>query len=76
MSGAIAEALVSTDRLMTWADLALRWRIQAPNQKALQQALYRRCRDWGLQPMRGTRGDQAVFRPADVLKAEDRAARG
>ena len=64
----------ATDSLITYADLEARWHITGPNAKAIRKALLRRCEALGLQRLRGTRGDATLFRPADVLKAEARAA--
>lgn len=65
---------MNTDTLLTYADLERRWHIKGPNAKAVRKSLLRRCEALGLQRLRGTRGDATLFRPADVLKAEARAA--
>jgi hypothetical protein len=40
------------------------------------QLLYlsRKCRDWGLRPLKGGRGWNALFSRADVRRAEEYAA--
>jgi hypothetical protein len=65
---------MSDDLLLTYADLEARWRIAGKTDKSRRKTLLRRLELWGLRPLEGTRGKQAVFRPADVLKAEQRAA--
>lgn len=63
-----------SEALITYADLEVRWHIQGVNAKAKRKALLRRCEAMGLHRIRGTRGAAALFRPADVLKAEARGA--
>lgn len=58
------------------AALMARWHIDGPSLAARRKALQRRCEAWGLRPMKGTRGPGALFRAADVDRAEERAAGG
>lgn len=60
--------------LMTYADLRKRWRAEGRTEADRHRWTVRHCKLWGLRPLKGGRGDNARFRPADVLAAEARAA--
>lgn len=62
-----------SDGLLTVEEVMQRWRIAGTDQ-ARWKAFRRRCAKWGLRPLRGTRGAGQLFRPADVDRAEARAA--
>ena len=51
--------------LVTWAALIARWHAADVEQ----------ARRWKLKSLAGTRGRSALFRMADVLRAEERAAK-
>lgn len=63
-----------TEALLTWGDLELRWRALGVNPAARRRWVRDRARRWGLRPLKGTRGEDARFRPLDVVNAEARAA--
>lgn len=65
------------DKPLTQAELIERWRIptEGRSYRAVREDLYRRMAAGGLHRMKGTRGEKALFRPADVLRAEERAAK-
>jgi hypothetical protein len=65
---AVSEGPLTAEQLM------VRWHIDGPTLAARRKALQRRCQAWGLRPMTGTRGPRALYRPADVDRAEARAA--
>jgi hypothetical protein len=66
---------VSEDFLLTWDDLATRWRIEGPTPGARMKTVRRRARDLGVKPFTPPRTRPALIRPADVLRAEERGAR-
>lgn len=51
-----------------------RWCIPGASDEERLHNLARRCREWGLRPMKGTRGWQATYARAEVLAAEAYAA--
>ena len=51
-------------------DLIERWKITGADDAARLHNLARRCRDWGLVPMRGTRGELALYGRVEVQAAE------
>lgn len=51
-------------------ELMVRWGITGKTREAQLENLWKRCRLWGLEPMRGTRGLSATYMLADVLAAE------
>jgi hypothetical protein len=59
---------------MTAEALCARWAIQGALREEKLRNLARRCREYGLQPMKGTRGWEALYARADVLSAESYAA--
>lgn len=61
-------------RPLTAEDLIKRWRIAGATPAAQLHNLARKCRDRGLEPMRGTRGHTATYQLGDVLHAEAYAA--
>jgi hypothetical protein len=62
-------------QLLTLAQLMERWKITGTTARAKTEAFRRRAGAWGLKPLQGTRGPAALFRPQDVLKAEEKAAK-
>lgn len=58
------------DRLLSWSDLEARWQPPMEDPAMRRQWLRRRAAQWGLLPMRGTRGDGARFHHDDVVRAE------
>ncbi len=64
----------ATNGLMTYADLEARGKPPGETDKAKRKWLHRHMAAWGLRPLMGGRGDGARFRPADVDRAEERAA--
>jgi len=65
-----------SDGPLTMQQLIERWHIDGPSDEAKRKAFYRRADLWGLKAMAGTRGHKALFRAADVDRAEERAAKG
>jgi hypothetical protein len=65
---------MSEDTLLSYDDLATRWRPWQTERAEMLRWLRRRCEKWGIRKLDGTRGDGARFRLADVLKGEARAA--
>ena len=61
---------------MTMEELIRRWHIEGPTDEAKRKAFYRRANAWGLRSLAGTRGAKALYRAADVDRAEERAAKG
>ncbi len=61
-------------RPMTAAELCARGKIEAESPKLKLQYLARRCRAWGLVPLRGSEGWGALYMPAAVLRAEEFAS--
>jgi hypothetical protein len=61
------------DKLLSYADLEARWQPPSATPKARRKWIIRRCQDWGIRALSGTRGKDARFRPVDVLKGEARA---
>ncbi len=68
---------VGNDATQPWSagELILRWKIGSGllNETHLRH-LARKCRRWGLKPLRGGRGWSALYARADVLRAESYAA--
>lgn len=67
---------MSEDEMITWEDLEARWRAPGPTPKARRKWVQRIAHRTGLKPFTGSRGASVRFRPADVLRAEERGARG
>jgi len=61
-------------RPLTAAELLARWEIAGETQKAKLGNLAKRCAAWGLRPLRGTRGLEALYNRADVVHAESFAS--
>lgn len=61
-------------RPFTAAELMERLKIPGETQEARLDNLAARCKAWGLQRMKGTRGMEALYCRADVLHAEAWAA--
>jgi len=59
---------------LTAKELCERWGIQSADADMRLFYLARKCRAWGLRPLKGTRGWKAVYSRADVLHAESYAA--
>lgn len=57
-------------RPLTAGELMVRWGIQGETEAHRLDTLAKRCRAWGLRPMRGTRGMSATYMVADVVAAE------
>ena len=65
------------DKPLTQEELIERWRIPTAgrSERAIRADLYRRMAVGGLCRMKGTRGKTATYRPADILRAEEKAAK-
>lgn len=63
-----------TGNLLTWSDLEARWKARGVTVAERRRWVRDRARSWKLEPLRGTRGEDARFRPLDVVNAEARAA--
>jgi hypothetical protein len=59
---------------LTAKELCERWGIESADANLRLFYLARKCRAWGLRPLKGTRGWKAVYSRADVLHAESYAA--
>jgi hypothetical protein len=59
---------------LTAKELCERWGIESADGDMRLFYLARKCRAWGLRPLKGTRGWKAVYSRADVLHAESYAA--
>lgn len=72
----MSEALLAmpTSNLLTWSDLELRWQARGDTSQAKRRWVRDRVKRWSLEPLKGTRGEDARFRPLDVINAEARAA--
>lgn len=57
-------------RPLTAEELIERWKVRGKTQADQLHNLAARCREWGLRPMRGTRGITATYMIADVEAAE------
>lgn len=57
-------------RPLTAEQLMVRWAIPGSTPQAKLENLWKRCRLWGLEPMKGTRGLSATYMIADVVAAE------
>lgn len=66
-------AVLSQDEALTDADLVKRWRVQGEG-RCLVDNLRRMREKLGLRPFYG-KGASARYRPADVIRAEERGAR-
>lgn len=72
----LAEVLASKDESapLTASELLRRWEIAGADESARLHNLARRCRDWGLEPLKGTRGREALYGRVAVQSAEAYAA--
>lgn len=61
-------------RPLTAEALCERWNIAGDSDEARLYNLARKCRLWGLEPMKGTRGWEALYARGAVLAAESYAA--
>lgn len=59
---------------LTAKELAERWSIKADTPELRLTYVTRYARKWGLRPLDGTRGWEALYNRADVLHAESYAA--
>ena len=73
---ALAEVRASKDESapLTASELMRRWEIAGADESARLHNLARRCRDWGLEPLKGTRGREALYGRVAVQSAEAYAA--
>ena len=55
---------------LTAEELCARWKIDASSPDLQLLYLGRKCRAWGLRPLKGGRGWNALYGRADVLHAE------
>lgn len=69
-----AAAMMPTGNLLTYADLETRWQARGNTPEAKRRWVRDKARQWKLEPLKGTRGEDARFRPLDVINAEARAA--
>jgi|GEM_PF-6874314 len=65
---------VEQAQLLSHEDLCRRWQLSPPVDRATREVLHRLLRRWGLQPLPGTRGKTARFRPSAVVAAEEKNA--
>ena len=63
-------AVDDATRPLTAQELCERWHVEAPSDKLKLLYLSRNCRAWGLKPLKGTRGWNALYQRADVVHAE------
>ena len=70
-----AEPVPLDGGLLGWKDITRRWKPMGKTPAARAKWVQRLAARWGLRPLDGTRGKAARFRMADVLRAEERAAR-
>lgn len=57
-------------RPLTALELCERWHVTASSAELQLLYLSRKCRQWGLRPLKGARGWNALYGRADVLHAE------
>jgi len=57
-------------RPLTALELCERWHVTATSEALRLLYLSRKCRQWGLRPLQGARGWNALYGRADVLHAE------
>lgn len=55
-------------------ELCARWHVVGDSPELRLFNLARRCREYGLKPLKGSRGWEALYARADVLSAESYAA--
>ena len=63
-----------TGALLCWEDIEVRWKARGDTPEQRRRWVRDRAARWGLKAMRGTRGNDARFRPLDVINAEARGA--
>lgn len=68
-------SVLDPTRPFTAGDLVERWEIKAETKELQLQYLSRKCRAWGLKPLKGSDGWNALYHRGDVLHAEGFAAR-
>lgn len=76
LEGIEKRVTVDETRPLTAEELCERWHVDAETEALQLHSLARLCRRWHLRPMSGTRGWDALYRRADVLRAETFAAGG
>lgn len=69
-SFAMLLAPAAQSRPLTAEQLMTRWAIPGGTDKHRMDNLAKKCRQWGLEPMKGKRGKDATYMIADVLAAE------
>jgi len=69
-----AKPPVDETRPLTALELCERWHVEASTAELQLLYLSRKCRAWGLRPLEGTKGWNALYGRADVLHAESFAA--
>lgn len=74
--GGVSATLMAmpTGNLLSYADLESRWQARGDTPAARRRWVREKAHRWKLEPLKGTRGDDARFRPLDVINAEARAA--
>lgn len=65
---------VDATRPLTAKELCVRWNIGAGTPELQLTYLARRCRHYGLEALKGADGWKALYRRADVVRAEEHAA--
>lgn len=58
-------------RPLTAKELCERWHVEAETDELRLLYLSRKCRAWGLKPLQGGRGWNALYQRADVMHAEN-----
>jgi len=66
---------MSTDGLLTPEELAARWRLTVDAKGYYKRAVRERCQRLRVRKISGM-GKQVLYRPADVLRAEEINSRG
>lgn len=72
LGDAVPRSMAAEDvtRPLTALELCERWRVTAASKELKLLYLSRKCRAWGLRPLKGGRGWAALYGRADVLHAE------
>jgi hypothetical protein len=66
---------MSTDGLLTPEELATRWRLPVDSRGYYKRAVRERCQRLRIRKIAGM-GKRVLYRPADVLRAEEINSRG
>lgn len=64
------EEVTDMTRPVSAVELCERWKITAPSRALRLTYLARKCKAWGLRPLKGTRGEGAMFARDAVIHAE------